>query len=151
LATPNILKDLDYQVSQAVKNGAKLLMGGQKLDRPGNYYPATILTDIPSGSPAEKEEFFGPVALLFKVANIDEAIKLANDTPFGLGASAWTNNGEESDRLIDELEAGAVFINSMVKSDVRMPFGGIKKSGYGRELGSQGIHEFMNIKTVWVS
>ncbi len=151
LATPNILKDLDYQVSQAVKNGAKLLMGGQKLDRPGNYYPATILTDIPPGSPAEKEEFFGPVALLFKVANIDEAIKLANDTPFGLGASAWTNNSQESDRLIDELEAGAVFINSMVKSDVRMPFGGIKKSGYGRELGSQGIHEFMNIKTVWVN
>ena len=151
LATPNILKDLDYQVSQAVKNGAKVLMGGHKLDRPGNYYEATILTDIPPGSPAEKEEFFGPVALLFKVANIDEAIKLANDTPFGLGASAWTNNGEESDRLIDELEAGAVFINSMVKSDVRMPFGGIKKSGYGRELGSQGIHEFMNIKTVWVS
>jgi succinate-semialdehyde dehydrogenase / glutarate-semialdehyde dehydrogenase len=151
LATPNILKDLDYQVSQAVEDGAKLLIGGQKLDRPGNYYEATILTDIPPASPTAKEEFFGPVALLFKVANIDEAIKLANDTPFGLGASAWTNNQQESDRLIDEIEAGAVFINSMVKSDVRMPFGGIKKSGYGRELGSQGIHEFVNIKTVWVS
>ncbi len=150
LATPGILKDLDYQVTQSVKDGAKLLIGGQKLERPGNYYPATILTDIPPGSPAEKEEFFGPVALLFKVANIDEAIKLANDTPFGLGASAWTNNSQECDRLIEELEAGAVFINSMVKSDVRMPFGGIKKSGYGRELGIQGIHEFVNIKTVWV-
>ncbi len=150
LATPNILKDLDYQVNQSVKDGAKLLIGGQKLDRPGNYYPATILTDIPPGSPAEKEEFFGPVALLFKVADLNEAIKLANDTPFGLGASAWTNQAEERDRLIDELEAGAVFINSMVKSDPRMPFGGIKKSGFGRELGKAGMHEFVNIKTVWV-
>ncbi len=151
LATPHILKDLDYQVTQSVKDGAKLLIGGQPLkDRPGNFYAATILTDIPPGSPAQKEEFFGPVALLFTVTNIDEAIKLANDTPFGLGASAWTNNSEERDRLINELEAGAVFINSMVKSDPRMPFGGIKRSGYGRELGSQGIHEFVNIKTVWV-
>ncbi|WP_009633916.1 NAD-dependent succinate-semialdehyde dehydrogenase [Synechocystis sp. PCC 7509] len=150
LATPNILKDLDYQVSQAVKDGAKVLIGGQRLERPGNYYPATILTDIPPESPTAKEEFFGPVALLFKVANIDEAIKLANDTPFGLGASGWTNNKAQSDRLIDEIEAGAVFINSMVKSDPRMPFGGIKKSGYGRELGRAGIHEFVNIKTVWV-
>lgn len=151
LATPNILKDLDYQVTQSVKDGAKVLIGGQKLDRPGNYYAATILTDIPPGSPAEKEEFFGPVALLFKVADIDAAIELANNTPLGLGASAWTNNPAESDRLVDEIEAGAVFINSMVKSDPRMPFGGIKKSGYGRELGSQGIHEFVNVKTVWVS
>ncbi len=150
LATPNILKDLDYQVNQSVKDGAKLLIGGQRLDRPGNYYQATILTDIPPGSPAEKEEFFGPVALLFKVADIDAAIKLANDTPFGLGASAWTSEDRERDRLIDEIEAGAVFINSMVKSDPRMPFGGIKKSGYGRELGRAGIHEFVNIKTVWV-
>ncbi|MBW4663557.1 MAG: NAD-dependent succinate-semialdehyde dehydrogenase [Chroococcus sp. CMT-3BRIN-NPC107] len=150
LATPNILKDLDYQVTQSVKDGAKLLIGGQKLDRPGNYYAATILTDIPPGSPAQKEEFFGPVALLFKVADINEAIELANDTPFGLGASVWTNKAAERDRLIDEIEAGAVFINSMVKSDPRMPFGGIKKSGYGRELGKEGIHEFVNIKTVWV-
>ena len=150
LATPNILKDLDYQVTQSVKDGAKVLIGGTPLDRPGNYYAATILSDIPPGSPAEKEEFFGPVALLFKVADLDAAIKLANDTPFGLGASAWTNQATERDRLINELEAGAVFINSMVKSDPRMPFGGIKKSGYGRELGSQGIHEFVNIKTVWV-
>ncbi|MGH2414789.1 MAG: aldehyde dehydrogenase family protein, partial [Microcystaceae cyanobacterium] len=110
----------------------------------------TILTDIPLGSPAQKEEFFGPVALLFHVANLDEAIALANDTPFGLGASGWTNNAQERDRLINELEAGAVFINGLVKSDPRLPFGGIKRSGYGRELGIHGIHEFVNIKSVWI-
>ena len=151
LATPNILKDLDHQVKESVKSGARLLTGGQPLsDRPGNFYPPTILTDIPAGTPAEVEEFFGPVALLFRVADIDAAIKVANGTPFGLGASAWTTNEQERDRLISELEAGAVFINAMVKSDPRMPFGGIKRSGYGRELGIQGIHEFVNVKTVWV-
>jgi succinate-semialdehyde dehydrogenase/glutarate-semialdehyde dehydrogenase len=134
-----------------VKLGTRVLTGGEPLsDRPGNFYPPTILTDIPAGSPAEQEEFFGPVALLFRVADIDAAIKIANATPFGLGASAWTTDEKERDRLISELEAGAVFINSMVKSDPRMPFGGTKRSGYGRELGIQGIHEFVNVKTVWV-
>ena len=151
LATPNILKDLDYQVKEAVKSGARVLTGGQPLsDRPGNFYPPTILTDIPPGTPAEVEEFFGPVALLFRVADIDAAIQLANATPFGLGASAWTTDELERERLISELEAGSVFINGMVKSDPRLPFGGIKRSGYGRELSSQGIHEFVNVKTVWV-
>jgi succinate-semialdehyde dehydrogenase/glutarate-semialdehyde dehydrogenase len=151
LATASILKELDEQVQETVKSGAKLLTGGQLLsDHPGNYYPPTILTDIPAGSAAEQQEFFGPVALLFRVANIDEAIKRANTIPFGLGASAWTNVESECDRLIDEIEAGAVFINGLVKSDPRLPFGGIKRSGYGRELGIQGIHEFVNIKTVWV-
>lgn len=151
LATPNILKDLDHQVKECITSGARVLTGGQPLsDRLGNFYPPTILTDIPLGSAAEVEEFFGPVALLFRVADIDEAIRLANATPFGLGASAWTTNDLERDRLIEELEAGAVFINSMVKSDPRLPFGGIKKSGYGRELSIQGIHEFVNVKTVWV-
>ncbi|MGK7873187.1 MAG: NAD-dependent succinate-semialdehyde dehydrogenase [Xenococcaceae cyanobacterium] len=152
LATPAILADLDQQVRETVSMGGKVLIGGKPLSEgpAGNFYPPTILTDIPSGSPAEKEEFFGPVALMFRVANIDRAIELANDTPFGLGASAWTNNQAESDRLINELEAGAVFINGLVKSDPRLPFGGIKRSGYGRELGIQGIHEFVNIKTVWV-
>ena len=126
------------------------MTGGQPLSRPGNFYPPTILTDIRAGSPAEKEEFFGPVALLFRVADLDAAIKLANDSPFGLGASAWTTDEKERDRLISEIEAGAVFINGMVKSDPRLPFGGIKRSGYGRELGIQGIHEFVNVKTVWV-
>jgi succinate-semialdehyde dehydrogenase/glutarate-semialdehyde dehydrogenase len=151
LATPGILQDLDQQVQASLKTGAKILIGGQPLsDRPGNYYPPTILIDIPTDSPTAQEEFFGPVAMLFRVPDIDAAIKLANDTPFGLGASAWTQNEEESDRLISEIEAGAVFINSMVKSDPRMPFGGIKRSGYGRELSIQGIHEFVNVKTVWV-
>ncbi|MCL1474908.1 NAD-dependent succinate-semialdehyde dehydrogenase [Argonema antarcticum] len=151
LATPDILQDLDRLVQECLEKGAKVLTGGKPLsDRPGNFYPATILTDFVPGSPAESEEFFGPVALLFRVANIDEAIARANAIPFGLGASAWTTVEKERDRLISELEAGAVFINSLVKSDPRLPFGGIKRSGYGRELGVQGIHEFVNIKTVWV-
>ena len=151
LATATIRSELDEQVKNAVGKGAKVLIGGKSIaDRPGNYYQPTILTDIPIDSPVAKEEFFGPVALLFRVKDLDAAIALANNIPFGLGASAWTNNTEESDRLIDEIEAGAVFINGMVKSDPRLPFGGIKRSGYGRELSSQGIHEFVNIKTVWV-
>ena len=150
LATAAILTDLDQQVQTSLKAGAKLLMGGKPLDRPGNFYPPTILTDIPLDSPTAKEEFFGPVALLFRVKNLDEAIELANDIPFGLGASAWTTNLQERDRLIKDIEAGAVFINGLVKSDPRLPFGGIKRSGYGRELSIQGIQEFVNIKTVWI-
>jgi succinate-semialdehyde dehydrogenase / glutarate-semialdehyde dehydrogenase len=150
LATPAILQDIDRQVKKSVAMGAKIAIGGQPLDQVGNYYPPTILKDIPVDSPAYQEEFFGPVALLFRVQTLDEAIKLANDTPLGLGASAWTNDPIQGDRLIKELEAGAVFINGMVKSDPRLPFGGIKHSGFGRELGIQGIHEFVNIKTVWI-
>lgn len=151
LATPDLVKELDQQVQATIQNGAKLLIGGHPLsDRPGNFYPPTIITKIPPGSPAEQEEFFGPVALLFRVPDIDVAIKVANSTPFGLGASAWTTNDQERDRLIEEIEAGAVFINGMVKSDPRLPFGGIKRSGYGRELSIQGIQEFVNVKTVWV-
>ena len=151
LATKSIVTELDRQVQTAIKQGAKVLIGGEPLsDRPGNFYPPTILTDLPPDAAVAKEEFFGPVALLFPVKNIDEAIALANDVPFGLGASAWTNNSAERDRLISELEAGAIFINGLVKSDPRLPFGGIKRSGFGRELSSQGIHEFVNIKTVWI-
>ncbi len=151
LATPDILEDLDQQVQACLQQGAKAAVGGQRLSElPGNFYPPTILSDIPPGTPADDEEFFGPVALLFPVAGIDEAIALANRIPFGLGASAWTTIDSERDRLINELEAGAVFINGLVKSDPRLPFGGIKRSGYGRELSIQGIHEFVNIKTVWV-
>jgi succinate-semialdehyde dehydrogenase/glutarate-semialdehyde dehydrogenase len=151
LATPNILNDLDQQVQAAIQSGGKVLIGGHPLsEHSGNYYPPTIITDVPPDSTIAKEEFFGPVALLFRVPDIDTAIKLANATPFGLGASAWTSNEHEQERLVEEIEAGAVFINSMVKSDPRMPFGGIKRSGYGRELSIQGIHEFVNVKTVWV-
>ena len=151
LATDKIRSQLDRQVKQAVDRGAKVLIGGEPItDRPGNFYPPTILTNIPPDSPVAQEEFFGPVALLFRVKDIDEAIALANNIPFGLGASAWTRDTAQSKRLTAELEAGAVFINGMVKSDPRLPFGGIKRSGYGRELSSQGIHEFVNIKTVWI-
>ena len=150
LATPDILTELHQQVQICVEAGAKVLTGGQLLEQPGNFYPPTILTQIPEGTPAYSEEFFGPVALIFRVNSLDEAITFANSTIFGLGASGWTTNQAEQERLIRELEAGAVFINGLVKSDPRLPFGGIKRSGYGRELSSQGIHEFVNIKTVWI-
>ncbi len=151
LATPSILQELDQQVQGCASKGAKVLIGGKPLtNSPGNFYPPTIITAIPPGTPADQEEFFGPVALLFKVKDINAAIELANSTPLGLGASAWTKDSTECDRLINELEAGAVFINGLVKSDPRLPFGGIKRSGYGRELSVEGIREFVNTKTVWV-
>lgn len=151
LATPGILQDLDEQVQKTVDKGARVVVGGKPFsDRTGNFYPPTIIADIPPGTPADREEFFGPVALLFRVQNLEEAIALANSTSLGLGASAWTNDETEQEILIDKLEAGAVFINGLVKSDPRLPFGGIKRSGYGRELSSEGIREFVNIKTVWV-
>jgi len=150
LATEQILKDVDQQVKTSVAAGAILLTGGKKLERTGNFYQPTVLANIPKDSPAYSEEVFGPVALLFSVDNIDEAIELANATTFGLGASAWTNDESERNRFIDKLEAGCVFINGMVASDPRLPFGGIKSSGYGRELGEFGIREFVNIKTVWI-
>jgi len=150
LATPGILQDIDRQVKAAVQQGARVLTGGQPLGGPGNYYPPTILADVPLDSPTAQEEFFGPVAMLFRVPDLDAAIRLANSTPFGLGSSAWTTDPDEQKRCIQDLEAGCVFINGMVKSDPRLPFGGTKRSGFGRELGIQGIHEFVNIKTVWL-
>ena len=144
LATKQILTELETQVENAVKQGARVLIGGKAVsDSPGNYYPPTILTNIDLDSSTSKEEFFGPVAMLFTVTDLNQAISLANDIPFGLGASAWTNDPVEQQRLINAIEAGAVFINSLVKSDPRLPFGGIKRSGYGRELGIEGIREVL--------
>jgi len=150
LATPDAVKDLDTDVQKTLHAGAKLLTGGKAVNGPGNFYLPTVLTNIPKDSPAYREEFFGPVASIFRVKNLDEAIAIANDSRFGLGASAWTNDPNERERLINELEAGMVFINQMVASDPRVPFGGVKASGHGRELGPYGIREFTNIKTVWI-
>jgi len=150
LATPQIVDDLDAQVKKAVASGARVLTGGAKIDRPGNFFEPTVLVDIDINTPVSCEEIFGPVAMLFRVSGIEEAIEIANATPFGLGSAAWTNDAAEQTRFIDELEAGAVFINGMVSSDPRLPFGGVKNSGYGRELAEFGIREFVNIKTVWI-
>ena len=150
LSTADGLTDLDRDVKKTVKAGAKVLTGGKPLNRPGNFYAPTVLTNIPKGSPAHKEELFGPVASVFRANDLDEAIGIANDSRFGLGASAWTNDRNERERFINELESGMVFINKMVASDPRIPFGGVKWSGHGRELGTWGIREFTNIKTVWI-
>jgi len=150
LATPQIRDDLVEQVKKALTGGARVLTGGKKLDGPGNFYEPTVLVNVDPSSPVSCEEIFGPVAMLFRVANIDEAVRLANATTFGLGAAAWTNDASEQAKFIEEIEAGCVFINGMVASDPRLPFGGVKNSGYGRELAEFGIREFVNIKTVWI-
>ncbi len=150
LSSDGAVQDLEQAVDASVKAGAHVLTGGHRLDRPGAFYAPTVLTNIPKDSPAYQEELFGPVACVFRAKDIDQAIAIANDTRFGLGASAWTNDPAERERFVNELEAGMVFINKMVVSDPRLPFGGVKWSGHGRELGVHGIHEFTNIKTVWV-
>ena len=151
LASEAILDGVDEQVRKSVEAGAKLLTGGKRIDRPGFFYEPTVLADIPSDSPAYREEIFGPVACCFRVRDAAEAITIANDSSFGLGATAWTNDARETELFAKELEAGMVFINSMVASDPRLPFGGAKRSGFGRELGAEGIREFVNIKTVSIA
>lgn len=151
LATADGVDSLDEEVQKTVAAGAKVLTGARKLERSGNFYAPTVLTDIPKNSPAYREELFGPVACLFRAKDIGDAIRIANDTRFGLGASAWTNDDRECERFVNELEAGMVFINRVVASDPRLPFGGVKQSGYGRELGCFGIREFTNIKTVAIN
>jgi succinate-semialdehyde dehydrogenase/glutarate-semialdehyde dehydrogenase len=150
LATASSVRTLHADVTKTLEAGGRALTGAASLDRPGFFYAPTVLTDIPADSPAYREEFFGPVASLFRATHIDHAIQIANDTRFGLGASAWTGDAAERERFVNELDAGMVFINSMVASDPRLPFGGIKMSGYGRELALQGIREFVNAKTVWI-
>jgi succinate-semialdehyde dehydrogenase/glutarate-semialdehyde dehydrogenase len=151
IATESVRDGLAKQVSDSLERGARAVVGGTAPDGPGFFYPPTVLVDIPDDAPANREELFGPVASVFRVADIDEAIAKANDTPFGLGASVWTTNSADAQRCIAELDAGMVFVNAMVVSDPRYPFGGVKQSGVGRELGPAGFREFTNQKTVRVA
>ncbi len=151
LATDQILQSVHEQVQKSIAAGAKLLTGGNRIHGPGFFYEPTVLINVPTGSPACCEEVFGPVASVFRVRDADEAVERANDTTFGLGASAWTNNPAEQELFTSELETGMVFINAMVASDPRLPFGGVKHSGFGRELGAVGIREFANTKTIWIA
>ena len=148
LAVPSICDEVADQVARSIAAGARLLVGGRRADRHGYFYMPTVLSDVPTTAAAATEEIFGPVAALFRVHDTTAAIALANATPFGLGASAWTRDRAEAERLAVELEVGGVFINEMVASDPSLPFGGIKRSGYGRELGRYGLREFVNVKTV---
>ena len=149
-ASPRFLETLHEQVTASVEAGATVLTGGEPLDRDGAYYPPTVLADVPANCPADTEELFGPVASVYRVADEDEAVAVANDTPFGLGASVWTTDRARGESLAREIDAGCVYVNQLVKSDPRVPFGGVGDSGYGRELSAIGIQEFVNRKTVWV-
>ena len=151
LASKQIREDLDTQVRESARLGARVLTGGASVNGAGWYYQPTVLADIPRDAPAYTQELFGPVASLFRAADLDDAIRIANDSRFGLGAAAWTNDAREAERLVRELEAGTVFVNGMVASDPRFPFGGVKMSGYGRELSAVGMREFTNVKTVRIS
>lgn len=150
LATESIRAELHGQVEASVASGAHLRLGGVVPEGAGNFYPPTVLTDVPPGCPAGVEELFGPVAPVFRVAGAEQALDLANATEFGLGAAVWTRDEKIAGRFLEGLQTGSVFVNGMVASDPRLPFGGIKQSGYGRELGIYGIREFVNVKTVWI-
>jgi len=151
LATPDVLRGLEEQVEKTVQMGARVLLGGKRLNRKGNFFEPTVLSNIPAGSPAFYDELFGPVASIFHAQGMADAIRIANASPFGLGACAWTNHEGEREMFINEIESGLAFINAMVASDPRIPFGGVKHSGYGRELSHHGIREFVNVKTVCIS
>lgn len=151
LYAPDGVETIDQQVRDSIAAGARLVTGGEPLDGPGAYYPPTLLTDIPDGSPAHREEFFGPVALLFRARDVDDAIRIANDSPFGLGGSAWTQDGGEQERFVNEVETGMMYVNKFTESKPEVPFGGAKNSGYGRELAHFGPLSFVNAKTVWIA
>src|SRR5438094_3633761 len=151
LSSEHILRGVDDQVQKSVAAGAKILCGGKRAAGLGYFYEPTVLAEIPESAPAYREEVFGPVALFFRARDREEAVAIANDSTFGLGASVWTNEPAEQEFFSHELESGMVFVNAMVASDPRVPFGGVKRSGYGRELGAEGIREFTNVKTIWIS
>ena len=151
LATAQLLADVEQQVEAAKRAGGRVLTGGERMLGAGNFFEPTVLVGVPRSAAVYRDEIFGPVAMLFPVASIEEAVEIANDTPFGLGASVWSRDAEEQKRLIAELVCGQVFVNTMVASDPRLPFGGVKKSGYGRELSAAGMREFMNAKTVVIA
>src|SRR5438132_1454656 len=151
LARADLRDALTRQVQESIKRGAKLVLGGQIVDGKGAFYPPTLLTAVETGMPAFDDETFGPVAAVIRATDETDAVRLANASPFGLGASIWTRDRERGERLAAQIEAGSVFVNGIVKSDPRLPFGGIKRSGYGRELSEYGIREFVNIKPVWIA
>jgi succinate-semialdehyde dehydrogenase / glutarate-semialdehyde dehydrogenase len=146
----NGVDDLDEQVQDSIKAGARLLTGGERVDQPGNWYPATVLADIPKDARAYREELFGPVALVFRARDADDAIRIANDSDFGLGGSAWTEDEDEKIKFATQVESGMVYINKVTESTPEVPFGGAKNSGYGRELASFGPQSFVNAKTIWI-
>ena len=149
-ASNDLMEGLHEQVEASVEAGATVVTGGEPMNRDGSFYPPTVLEDVPEGCPADDEEMFGPVAAVYRVDDEEAAIEKANDTQFGLGASVWTGDHERGERVARRIDAGCVYVNQLVKSDPRVPFGGIKASGYGRELSEAGITEFVNRKTVWV-
>ena len=150
LSRADLVEDLQRQVDESVRLGARAVTGGKRIAGEGYYFEPTVLTSVRSGMPAYHEETFGPVAAVIRVKDADEALRIANDTDFGLGSNLWTSDIERGKRLAEQVEAGLVFINGMVASDARLPFGGVKRSGYGRELSEYGIKEFTNIQTIWV-
>jgi succinate-semialdehyde dehydrogenase/glutarate-semialdehyde dehydrogenase len=151
LVSADALTNLSRQVQRAIEAGGRLLTGGKPIEGPGAFFKPGVLTDVPLDAEISNEEFFGPVAMFFRVQNLDQAVAIANATPFGLGSSVWTNDSDEQTRFINEIEAGQTFVNAMVSSDPRLPFGGVKRSGYGRELGPWGLQEFTNPKTVFIA
>ena len=151
MARLDLLENIEKQVNESTAKGAKVLCGGHRLKPDSLFYAPTLLTNVRKGMPVFDEETFGPVSVVIPAKDAEDAIRIANDTPYGLGASLWTQDLALAEKLAAQLEAGAVFINGMTKSDPRLPFGGTKRSGYGRELSTMGIREFVNAKTVWIA